>query len=106
MFNDNQKQVAIKFAESLSQRKYDIAYSMCSKDLQSKSSVDEMKNNFEQIIPTNWGNIDPIEIVDNNQFPFIYIVLGGDIYSESIIISSFISENNEIKINEYELGRP
>jgi hypothetical protein len=85
---------------------YNIAYSMCSKFLQSITSIDTMKKDFEQIIPTDWGKVDPIEIIDHDQFPFIYIALGGEVYSEAIIISSFILEDNEIKIHGYEFGRP
>ena len=106
MFTDDQRHLALKFAESLSRRKYDIAYSMCSKSLQSQTSIDKMRSDFERMIPLDWGKVDPIEIEDNDQLPFIYVVLGGDVYSEAIIIPSFVLENNESKINEYEFGRP
>ena len=106
MFTDSQKHIALRFAESLSQRKYHMAYSMCSRLFQSRTSIETMKHDFEHIIPNDWGKVDPIEIVENDQFPFIYIVLGGEVYSEAIMISSFIMEDNEIKIHDYEFGRP
>ena len=39
-------------------------------------------------------------------FRFVYVVLGGDMYSEAIIIDSFVTENGKIKIGNFEFGRP
>jgi cell filamentation protein len=43
---------------------------------------------------------------ENDGWPFIYIVLGGDIYSEAIIVYSFVVEDGLHKIDRFEFGRP
>jgi len=71
-----------------------------------------MKEDFENMIPLDWGEVDPIEIQpmesasDQDVPPFIYVVLGGDCYSEAIIIDSVIEENGKLSIAAFEFGRP
>jgi hypothetical protein len=107
MFSTQHKALALEFSHLLSQRNYRAAYTLCSAKLQTQISIDQMKKLFEQMIPLDWGPVDPImtEEGDGN-LPFIYVVLGGDTYSEAIIIESFIMENGKLKINLFQFGRP
>ncbi len=61
---------------------------------------------FEIIVPLDWGEVTPITLEENDAFPFVYVVLGGDMYSEAIIIDSFVTENGQTKIGNFEFGRP
>ena len=106
MFNSAQKSLAIKFARALSKREYDEAHAMCSQELRSQIKVDRLREEFEDMIPLDWGVIDPIELEESGDYPFIYVVLGGDVYSEAIIIDSFSIENNQVKVGSYQFGRP
>ncbi len=66
-----------------------------------------LRAKFEYMIPLDWSVVDPIEIyAENDGWPFIYIVLGGDIYSEAIIVYSFVVEDGLHKIDRFEFGRP
>ena len=105
-FDQNQKTTALSFARALANRDYTLAYGFCSRQLREQSSAELLGQMFEEIVPPDWGDIDPVELVENAEFPFIYIVLGGDIYSEAIIISSFEYDNGQVKIASFELGRP
>jgi hypothetical protein len=82
------------------------ALALCSDDLNSKLIEREPGEEFEAIVPLDWGEIDPIEREENPALPFVYITLGGDVYSEAIIVHSFVTENGQIKIAGFELGRP
>ena len=106
MFDENQKSTALQFAQSLAARDYRAALSLCSDDIKSRMNADKLSEDFEAIIPLSWGEIDPIEIVGGDAFPFIYIELGGDVYSEAIIVHSFSNQGGETKIANFELGRP
>ena len=73
MLQQSHKNLSLNFAYSLSNRDYDTAYSMCSPNLKSKISVKEIQEQFEIMIPLDWGDIDPIELEENDSFPFIYV---------------------------------
>lgn len=106
MFNEAQKQLALNFARALSQRDYPGAYEMCSEKLKSHVSLEVIRNQFEDMIPQDWGDVNPIELEDQLDFPFIYVVLGGDVYSEAIIIDAFVVEQDQVRIDHFEFGRP
>lgn len=106
MFDQTQKTLALDFARALSQRDYSAAHEMCSNNLKSRVNVDSLREEFERIIPLDWGPVDPIELEEQADFPFVYVVLGGDVYSEAIIISTFVTENDIAKIDNLEFGRP
>ena len=106
MFDQTQRALALNFARTLSQRDYSAAHQMCSNNQKSRVSVDHLREEFERIIPLDWGSIDPVELEEHDDFPFIYVVLGGDVYSEAIIIDTFITEDGIIKIDNFEFGRP
>ncbi|NOQ34374.1 MAG: hypothetical protein GQ569_00580 [Methylococcaceae bacterium] len=106
MFNDDQKTLALNFAQQLAQRNYKVAYAMCSQNLQSQLTLDDLHEQFEDMIPLDWGRIEPIELDKNGDYPFVYVVLGGDVYSEAIFINSFVIENSSLNIESFEFGRP
>lgn len=105
-FDQDQKTTALKFARALADRDYAVAHSLCSDEYREQCDAGFLSQEFERIVPLDWGEIDPIELVEIGGFPFIYIQLGGDVYSEAIIISSFVSENEQAKIANFEFGRP
>lgn len=108
MFDQEQKKLALKFARSLATRSYEQAYGMLSRDVQSQITLDAMRAQFESMIPLDWGEVDLIDLEENPAWDemFLYVVLGGDTYSEAIIISSFESSSNVLKINSFQFGRP
>ena len=106
MFDPTQKQRALDFAHALSRRDYASAYALCSNKLKSQITAEKLQEDFEDMIPLDWGAIDPIELMENEAFPFLYVVLGGDVYSEAIIIDAFATEDGVEKIDNFEFGRP
>jgi hypothetical protein len=50
--------------------------------------------------------VNPIELEKRDEWPFVYVVLGGDVYSEAIIIESFTLEDGQARIDAVEFGRP
>lgn len=108
LFDQEQKTLALEFARSLANRRYEQAYGMLSRDAQSQIGLDALRDEFESMIPLDWGDVDPIELAENPTYNemFLYVVLGGDVYSEAIIINSFASDEDVLKINSFEFGRP
>lgn len=105
MPDSEQKSAAIEFARALSKREYGAAHAMFSRELRSRVSVDRLREEFEAMIPLDWGVVDPIELEESGDYPFVYVVLGGDVYSEAIIIDTFCKENNEVRVGKYQFGR-
>ena len=68
--------------------------------------ITALREQFERMIPLDWGPVDPIELEDRDEWPFVYVVLGGDVYSEAIIIESFTLEDGQARIDAVEFGRP
>lgn len=106
MFDQTHKTLALEFARALADRDYATALAMCSADLAADLNVDALRREFEEIVPTDWGRIDPIEIEDIEDLPFIYVVLGGDVYSEALMIESFAEDDGLLRVDAFELGRP
>ena len=108
MFDQKQKSLALEFARSLSKRDYKQAYNMLSLNAQSQLTEDGLREQFESMIPLDWGDVNPIELEENPAWNemFLYVVLGGDVYSEAITISSFASDEEKMKIETFEFGRP
>jgi len=106
MFDENQKSIAILFAQKLVARDYCTALELCSEKLRSSVNERSLGEEFEAIIPLTWGKVDSIRLEDNGPLPFIYITLGGDVFSEAIIVHAFAIENGQPKIDRFELGRP
>lgn len=108
------EELALEFARALARRDYRAAYSMTSREFQSTCSCEQMQENFESIIPEDWGSVDPIEIgtkMDNwptkgaNDLEWVYVVLGGDVYSEAVVVV-VSEEDGVLRVREVEWGRP
>ena len=106
MFDPTQKTLALDFARALVRRDYPAAHAMCSRQLQARLDIAALREQFERMIPLDWGQVDPIELEDSDEWPFVYVVLGGDVYSEAIIIESFTLEDGQARIDAVEFGRP
>ena len=106
MFNQNQKKTALLFAQNLAARDYRAALELCSQELELSFDERSLGEEFEAIIPLDWGEVDPIVLEENDAFPFVYITLGGNLYSEAVIVHAFTTENGQLKIASFELGRP
>jgi hypothetical protein len=106
MFDKNQKTTAVQFAQKLADRDYQAAHELCSEALKSGMNSSQLGEEFETVVPLDWGAIDSVELEDNDAFPFVYITLGGDVFSEAIIVHAFATENGQTKIAGFELGRP
>jgi hypothetical protein len=106
MFDPTQKTLALDFARALVRRDYPAAHAMCSRRLRARLDVATLREQFERMIPLDWGQVDPIELEDRDEWPFVYVVLGGDGYSEAIIIESFTLEDGQARIDAVEFGRP
>ena len=106
--------LALEFARVLARRDYRAAYNMTSSEFKSKFSCEEMQNDFESIIPTDWGPVDPIEIgttMDDwpgkraNDIEWIYVGIGGDMYSEAIVVV-MTEKDGGLSVRDVEWGRP
>ena len=106
MFDQDQRTTAILFAQKLVARDYRAALELCSEELKSSLNERGLREAFEAIIPLDWGKVDSIRPEENGAFPFVYITLGGDVFSEAVIVHSFATENGQAKIASFELGRP
>lgn len=106
MFDRNQRATALLFAQKLVARDYQAALELCSEEINFALNEKSLRGKFETIVPLDWGKVDSIELEGNSAFPFIYITLAGDIFSEAIIVHSFGTENGQTKIANFELGRP
>ena len=106
IFTEEEKKLALELAYKLEKKEYDSAYAMLSSNFQATLSATEFRRLYEQMISEDWGEIDPIELMDSDEYPFLYVVLGGDVYSEAIIIDRFVVENGNSKIDSLEFGRP
>jgi hypothetical protein len=108
------REVAFQFTKALTERDYDRAYLMVSQDYQRRISVERLRSAFEAIVPTDWGAIGPVTVVQTmTQWPakqpsdlgWVYVSIGGDVYSEAVI-AIITLENGRPKVREVELGRP
>jgi hypothetical protein len=108
------RDISLKFAKSLADRDYATAYSVTSEEFKNQHSVDQLREDFEIIVPADWGPVDPIEVAEVLQeWPakkktdraWVYVSMGGDVYSEAVSVI-VITENGALKIREVEYGRP
>jgi len=94
------------FAQKLADRDYQAALELCSEELKSGMNESSLGEKFEAIVPLDWGEVNPIRLEENDAFPFVYITLGGAVFSEAIIVHLFATEHGQTKIASFELGRP
>lgn len=105
VFDQDQKSIALLFAQKLAARDYRAALALCSEEIRSALDQENLGAEFEAIVPLDWGKVETM-LEENDAFPFVYITLGGEVYSEAVIVHAFSTENGKIKIANFELGRP
>jgi len=108
------REVALSFTQHLADRAYDEAYAMTSQEYRSAVTLAQMKEDFESIVPLDWGDADPIEAVQtmetwpnkrDSDLLWVYVSIGGDVYSEALV-AVVSSEGEEPRISSAEFGRP
>jgi len=112
--NSNYQQVALAFTRTLAERQYAKAYEMTSQEYRRHSTVDKLKEDFETIVPNDFGPIAPIEVARTmtswpgkqpSDLGWVYVSIGGDVYSEALVVI-VTNENGNMRIREIEFGRP
>lgn len=109
----HQKNFTAKFAKKLASRDYVSAYAMTSSNYQHSTTLEEMSDKFEMIMTPdlNNGKIIVGEYMESwpskqaGELGWVYVSIGGDIYSEAIVVV-VCSEDDQLKINAVEFGRP
>ena len=67
MFDPTQKTLALDFARALVRGDYPAAHAMCSRRLQARLDTTALREQFERMIPLDWGQVDPIELEDSDE---------------------------------------
>ena len=106
MFEAEHQALAVEFARRLAARDYAAAYDLCSAGLRARVSLEQLQQDFERMIPLDWGTVEPIEVMEGDDWPFVYVVIGGEVYSEAVIVSAFMMEEDALMVDRFELGRP
>jgi hypothetical protein len=110
----NYRQVALEFVKALAAREYPKAYAMTSQGYQQKNTVEQLRTGFEAIVPTDWGDMGPIEVghtmtswpgKQSADLDWAYVSIGGAVYSEAVTVVVTL-ENGAAKVREIEFGRP
>ena len=81
------EEISLKFTKALADRDYATAYSMTSEEFRSQYSMDQLREDFENIVPTDWGPVGPIGVGEVMQewpvqkasdVAWVYVYIGGD----------------------------
>lgn len=108
------KETALNFSNVIASRNYSDAYEMTSTSFKEHFSKLKMQEAFEDMVPMDWGDINPIEIgetmtewptKESTDIAWVYVILGGDVYSEALTLI-VTNENGILKIRDIEFGRP
>lgn len=108
------QQVALEFTRTLASREYDRAYMMTSGQYRRQYSMEQLRADFEAILPVDWGTPGPIEVAHTmTSWPgrqaadlgWAYVSIGGDVYSEAVTVV-VTSEDGVARVREIEFGRP
>ena len=106
--------VALSFAQHLANRSYESAYALTTQQYQADVALEQMQEEFEEIIPEDWGEVAPIEVGETMQswpqqqasdLMWLYVSLGGDVYSEAVTVVVAL-EDDQPRIRTVEFGRP
>jgi len=104
----------MKFTEALTDRGRSGAYILLSTEYHNSMNADQLKEEFEKIVPPDWGDIGQIEIgtvVDDgpdkqpSDLGWVYVSIGGEVHSEGLTLV-LMSENGNARVREVEFGRP
>lgn len=105
---------ALSFTQHLAERAYAEAYAMTSQGYREAISLENLQEEFEEIVPLDFGDIGPIEIVQtleswpakqDSDLVWIYVSIGGDVYSEGLVVV-LADEAGEPRVRDVEFGRP
>jgi hypothetical protein len=106
---------ALEYTKALANRDYPKAYAMTSGEYRVHTTLEGMKELFEDIVPVDdWGTMGPIEVGETmldwpgkepDDLGWVTVSIGGDVYSEAIIVVVKL-EDGMPKIREVEFGRP
>ena len=108
------EEISLKFTKALADRDYATAYLMTSEKFRSQYSMDQLREDFENIVPTDWGAVGTIEVAGviqewptkkTSDRAWVYVSIGGDVYSEAVSVI-LVTERGALKIREVEYGRP
>lgn len=115
---DGLKNYAQEFAKALAAREYSRAYSMVSKEFIKESTQNQMKSDFESIVPLDWvfwgPDGEPVKAADpildwpdkqSSDVGIVYVSIGGQMYSEAVTVT-VESVEGLLKIRDVEYGRP
>ena len=106
--------LALEFATRLADRDYSAAHAILSRSERGRLSASRLQVEFETIVPTDWGDVDPIELgpplparpdLTSDDVGWFYVSLGGDVYSEGLTLI-VCREGDALRIREVEFGRP
>jgi hypothetical protein len=108
------QQIALDFTRALACRDYARAYTMTASDFRKHCSQKKLEADFEDLIPLDWGNPEPIEVGETmtawpdkkpSDLGWAYLSLTGKKYSEALVLIITL-ENHAAKIRSVEFGRP
>ena len=111
---EHYKEAALAFTKALAARDYDAAHALTSKDYRGTTTVKALQAAFEEIVPTDWGTVGPIELGltmedwpgrESSDAGWVYVSVGGDAYSEAVTVVVTIEEG-ELRVRTVEFGRP
>ena len=108
MFDQSQKDLALSFARAVAAKDYAKAYGMLSAGARSRLTQKQFRADVDHMLPPEFGDVDPIELMDvpGAADMFVYVVLGGEVYSEAIMVEAFTLDDGAPKIERFTLGRP
>lgn len=108
------RHVALGFTQALAAGEYKTAYSMTAQEYRKRSTVEQLRSDFETIVPPDWGPMGSIELGKTmtswpgkqaSDIGWAYVSIGGGVYSEALTVV-VTSEQGHAKIREVEFGRP
>ena len=108
MFDQTQKDFALTFARTLAAKDYERAYGMLSQGARSGITREALRADFEAMIPPEFGEVSSIELLELPEAAdlFVYVALGGEVYSEAVIVEGFTAEDGTPRIDRFQFGRP
>jgi hypothetical protein len=104
----------LDFARALVNRDYASAYAMTSRGYQQRVPLETMREAFEAVVPSDFGDVTAVEIVQTmDDWPdkqpsdagWAYVSIGGDVYSEALTVVVTL-EDGSLKVRDVEFGRP
>ena len=106
--------LASRFTRALTSRDYEQALSMVSNTRRSTITLQGLQQDFERMIPGDWGETEPLEAhllpvwkadYQPEDIAIVYVSIYGDVYSEAVIVSCVLDAGAPA-IGDFEFGRP